>query len=114
VTKSKPADTVEEKLPDGAVRVRLTRPIPFHDEQRHALVFREPTGEDIEHAGCPVEIIPGPTLEADPSVKFDEKKMNAMFARLSDTPLPFIRRMRGADWTNCAWAIAPFFVPGAK
>jgi hypothetical protein len=76
------------------------------------LTFREPTAEDIEMAGCPVII--DADSRGEPKVLFDEQKMNAMFARLSGLPLPFIRLMRASDWTNCAWAIAPFFVPGVR
>lgn len=112
---SSPAD---EKLPDGAVLVTLSKPIkvPSTDPAVRGigtsdrLVFREPTAEDIEIAGCPVII--DSDSRGEPKVLFDEPKMNAMFARLSGVPLPYIRKMRGSDWTNCAWAIAPFFVPG--
>lgn len=111
------ADAVgtEEKLPDGAVRVKLSRAlnIPGKDgiQATHHLVFREPNGEDIELAGCPVII--DSDFRGEPKVLFDERKMNAMLARLSGIPLSAIRKLRGADWTNCAWAIAPFFVLGA-
>ena len=104
----------EERLPDGSIQVRLSRPIPVPDKNgigsRSDLVFREPTAEDVDQAGCPV------TLDLDAGgetkVNFDEKKMTAMIARLSDVPLPFIRKMRANDWISCAWAIAPFSYPG--
>jgi hypothetical protein len=108
--------TSEQKLPEGATRVKLSRPIPAPTSggigTLDALVFREPTAEDIEIAGCPVTI--DSDHRGEPKVLFDEKKMNAMIERLSGTPLPFIRKMRASDWTNCAWAIAPFFVPGVR
>ena len=110
------AAPIEEKLPDGAIRVRLSRvlQIPGKDgiETTDRLVFREPNGEDIEMAGCPVII--DSDYRGEPKVLFDERKMNAMLARLSGIPLPFIRLLRAADWTNCAWAISPFFVLGAQ
>lgn len=110
------APSVEEKLPEGAIRVRLSRAIkvpgPKGIGSADHLVFREPTAEDIEIAGCPVII--NSDSRGDPKVLFDERKMNAMFERLSGIPLPFIYLMRGQDWTNCAWAISPFFVPGAR
>jgi hypothetical protein len=110
------APAVEEKLPDGAIRVRLSRaikiPTPKGIGSEDHLIFREPTAEDIEIAGCPVVI--DSDSRGEPKVVFDEVKMNAMFARLSGIPLPFIRLMRGSDWTNCAWAISPFFVPGVR
>jgi hypothetical protein len=109
----------EEALPDGSIRVRLSRAIivpPPKGETGNRptehLTFREPTAEDIEIAGCPV------TIDADhrgePKVVFEERKMNAMLARLSGVPTPFILKMRASDWTNCAWGIAPFFVPGVR
>jgi hypothetical protein len=110
------AADVEEKLPDGAVRVKLSRALQIPGkngiETTDRLVFREPNGEDIEIAGCPVMI--DSDFRGEPKVVFDERKMNAMLARLSGIPLPFIRLLRAADWTNCAWAISPFFVLGAR
>lgn len=106
----------EEKLPDGAVRVPLSRELKIPGktgiESTKYLTFREPSAEDIEFCGLPV-IIDSDGL-GDPKVVFDTRSMNAMFARLSGIPLPFIRKMRGSDWTNCAWAVAPFFVPGVR
>jgi hypothetical protein len=110
----------EEELPDGAVGVPLSKPlkVPSKDPGMRGigttsrLVFREPTAEDIEIAGCPVII--DSDSRGEPKVLFDEPKMNAMFARLSGVPLPYIRKMRASDWTNCAWTIAPFFVPGVR
>lgn len=106
----------EEKLPDGSVRVPLSRELRVPGktgiETTKSLTFREPNAEDIELAGCPVII--DSDSRGEPKVVFDEPKMNAMFARLSGIPLPFIRKMRGSDWTNCAWAVAPFFVPGVR
>jgi hypothetical protein len=113
---SNKAAEVEEKLADGAVRVTLSRELKVPGKHgiaaTTALIFREPTAEDIEIAGCPVNI--DSDSRGEPKVLFDEVKMNAMLARLSNTPLPFIRKMRASDWTNCAWAVTPFFVPGAQ
>lgn len=114
--KAATAPALEEKLPDGSIRVPLSRELKIPGkvgiETTKSLIFREPTAEDIEIAGCPVTI--DSDSRGEPKVLFDEKKMNAMFARLSGLPLPFIRLMRGSDWTNCAWAITPFFVPGVR
>ncbi len=107
---------VEEELPDGAIRVKLSRALKIPGkrgiETTDRLVFREPNAEDIEIAGCPVII--DSDFRGEPRVLFDERKMNAMLARLSGIPIPFIHRLRAADWTNCAWAISPFFVLGAQ
>jgi hypothetical protein len=107
---------VEEQLPDGAIRVKLSRELKIAGkhgiETTDHLTFREPTAEDIEIAGCPVNI--DSDSRGDPKVIFDERKMNAMFERLTGIPLAFIRKMRAGDWTNCAWAITPFFVPGVR
>lgn len=108
------ATLTEEKLPDGAVRVRLSRafqtPPPNGERgmrETSELVFREPTAGDVEICGFPVLFGEFPK-----QLHFDEVKTTAMLARLSGIPLPYIRNMRAADWQNCAWAIAPFFVPG--
>lgn len=111
----KKAEPVEEALPDGGIRVRLSRPITVPPPKGEAgnrstdyLIFREPTGEDIEIAGLPAD------LDSDhrgvPKVVFDERKMNAMFERLSGVPSPFLKKMYANDWVNCAWAITPFFI----
>ena len=113
--KAAPAEPVDEQLPEGAVRVMLSRELKIPGKHgittTKTLIFREPTAEDIEIAGCPVNI--DSDSRGEPKVLFDEVKMNAMLARLSGTPLAFIRKMRACDWTNCAWAISPFFISGA-
>lgn len=107
----------EETLSDGSVRMPLSRPLKVPGksgiEETSALTFREPTAMDIEECGgAPVILdINGAGLL---SPSFDGRKMNLMLARLSGVPLPFIQKMRGNDWTNCAWAVAPFFVPGVR
>lgn len=116
MTRPQSAADVEEKLPDGAVRVSLSRDLKIPAKSgigtTRSITFREPNAEDIEIAGCPVII--DSDSRGEPKVVFDEPKMNAMFARLSGIPIPFIRTMRAKDWQNCAWAIAPFFIPGSQ
>jgi hypothetical protein len=106
----------EQKLADGSVRVVLLRPLQVPDKtgigSTAQLTFREPFAEDIEIAGCPATI--DSDSRGEPKIVFDERKMNAMLSRLSGVPLPFIHRLRGNDWTNCAWAITPFFMPGER
>jgi hypothetical protein len=105
----KPAD--ETTLPDGSRRVTLRKPIRELDAARKnivnidELIFREPTAEDIEIAGNPV------MLDDKLDVKWNEGKMSAMMARLAGVHLSSIRKIAASDWTNCAWAITPFFMP---
>ncbi|HLH95011.1 MAG TPA: phage tail assembly protein [Xanthobacteraceae bacterium] len=105
------------EVPEGSVRVALSRPLKVAGkkgiEETKALAFREPTARDIEECGgSPVVLDVNAIGDALPT--FDGPKMNRMLARLAGVPLPYIQEMRASDWTNCAWAIAPFFVPGGK
>jgi hypothetical protein len=116
---AKPHDKadIEETLPDGSRRLRLSRPLKVPGksgiDETSTITFREPTALDIEECGgSPVILDLNGAGDALPS--FDGRKMNLMLARLSGVPLPFIQRMPAGDWTNCAWTIAPFFVPGVR
>jgi hypothetical protein len=107
----KPKFATEEVLPDGSRRVTLRKSIRGLDANKEnvvdigALVFREPTGEDIETAGNPVMI------NDKFDVRWDERKMSAMLAQLSGTPTSSIRKLTASDWAACAWAVTPFFLP---
>jgi hypothetical protein len=79
-------------LPDGAKIEELS--------------LREPTAKDIEVCGNPCR----PNWETG-EVTFDEKKMSAIIAQLSNVPPPFISKLDPRDWTNAAWRVHSFFLP---
>lgn len=87
--------------------VKLTRPIPFMDTTKDELVFREPTGKDVAEIGDPV------WMDNEGKLDWNEAKMTAHMARLSDTPIGSIHKMRAGDWKQCAWALTTFFLPEA-
>lgn len=104
------ADGAEETLPDGSIRVKLSRPTKAFGEVVSALVFRQPTGRDIRSFGNPVII----DFASEPArLSFDEAKMSRMLSALSGVPSSTIDSLSGGDWNACAWGISGFFVPSA-
>lgn len=91
------------------VRITLSRPIKAHDEDRTELVFREPTGADVQRYGDPVLI--DLNAAGRPPVSFNTPAMSAMIAALAGIPPSSVSAMTAADWKTAAWAIAPFFIP---
>ena len=89
------------------VRVRLLyRPIYNEkNEEVRELLFREPTGGDINRYGNPVWI------DNDGVARLDEPKMMRMMAALSGVLLPFLERMDPRDWNSCAYRLRGFFLP---
>jgi hypothetical protein len=71
----------------------------------HELVFRQPTGGDINRYGNPTRI----TLDGD--VVIDEQKMMRVMAALSGNLLPFLEPMDPRDWNSCAYRLRNFFLP---
>jgi hypothetical protein len=75
------------------------------NELVNELIFREPTGGDINRYGNPVRI----NQEGD--VVIDERKMTTMLAVLSGILQPFIETMDPRDWNSCAYRLRGFFLP---
>jgi hypothetical protein len=69
------------------------------------LLFREPTGADINRYGNPVRI----NMEGD--IIIDERKMTWMMAALSGVLSPMLERMDPRDWNSCAYRLRSFFLP---
>lgn len=74
-------------------------------EELHALVFREPTGGDINRYGNPVR------LNGDGIWVIEEQKMSMMMAALSGVLLPVLETMDTRDWNSCAYRLKGFFQP---
>jgi len=69
------------------------------------LVFREPTGGDINRCGNPCRI----NLDGD--VVIDERKMSLIMANLSGILSPLLDTMDPRDWNSCAYRLRNFFLP---
>ena len=69
------------------------------------LVFREPTGGDINRYGNPVRV------NQDGDVVIDERKMMFMLAALCGIMVPFLEQMDPRDWNSCAYRLRGFFLP---
>jgi hypothetical protein len=114
VTKSETAAEPAE----GTRVAKLSKPILVMGKLTSELTFREPTAEDIERFGFPLIIdeddtdpaIVDMTKARAPDVRFDEKKMTAHMAVLSNAPIADIRRMSPRDWLSCAYVISVFFL----
>lgn len=107
VPESHPADVVEETWP---VRVKLLhRPLVFRDSkgdhELKELLFREPTGGDLNRIGNPCRV------NQDGDVIIDERKMTSIIAVLSGVNLPHILTMDPRDWNSCAYRLRNFFLP---
>jgi hypothetical protein len=89
------------------VRVKLLhKPVRNNQgELVHELVFREPTGGDINRYGNPCRI------NVDGEVVIDEQKMMRVIAALSGILPPFLDAMDPRDWNSCAYRLRSFFLP---
>jgi hypothetical protein len=89
------------------IRVKLLhKPVRNNQgELVHELVFREPTGGDINRYGNPCRI------SVDGDVIIDDPKMMRMIAALSGILPPFLEAMDPRDWNSCAYRLRSFFLP---
>jgi hypothetical protein len=69
------------------------------------IMFREPTGGDINRYGNPCRI------DQNGDVVIDEKKMSFMMSSLAGLLLPFLEQMDPRDWNSCAYRLRSFFLP---
>ena len=105
-----PAEEPDFGKESWPVTVRLRRPIVGmkKDELLHELVFREPTGRDINTCGNPVRI------DSNGEIQVDEKKMTNMMAQLSGVLPPLLQGMHPVDWNSCYYRLRPFFLPDPR
>jgi len=89
------------------VKVKLLhRPIKNNiGEEVRELIFREPTGGDINRHGNPVRI------DQYGEVLIDERKMTLIMGALSGILSPLLERMDPRDWNSCAYRLRSFFLP---
>jgi hypothetical protein len=86
----------------------LRKPVIANGDETSRLTFREPTGNDIEQVGNPVNM---DFTHDPPKVSFDSRMMTNMMARLATVPPSTIRQMHTRDWNTAAWNLAGFFMP---
>lgn len=90
--------------------IKLAKPIVTHfSDHTELLVFREPTVNDIEIVGIPVEF--DFTHGFPPRPVFNTQKMTIMMARLCNVSPKSIQQMALSDWNDAAWKLTPFFLP---
>jgi tail assembly chaperone E/41/14-like protein len=99
-----PAPVQRDEWP---IRVKLLyKPIRgMNSEELKELVFREPTGGDINRYGNPCRI------DSAGEVMIDEIKMTRIMAALSGLLPPLIDFMDPRDWNSCAFRLRNFFLP---
>ena len=91
---------------ENNVKVPLSRSYDDGTGERfNSLTFREPTGLEIQRIGMPVLINPEKR-----NIEFTDA-MGPMMAALSGHAPSVVSRLSGPDWSTCAYAIAPFFLP---
>ena len=99
----------DEALVVPAAVVTLIEPIQVFKDTVSEIKFRKPTAADIlQVGGSPVEFDP---ISRPPRVTHPPELMTAMISRLGNIPTGSVLKMDARDWTACAWAISPFFLP---
>ena len=93
---------------NGKCIMTLRKKVQAHGEMIDKIVFREPTGGDIERIGNPVILS---IFEANPKPVYDAAIMTQMMSHLAMVPTSTIRTLDARDWQNCALALFNFFVP---
>lgn len=96
---------------DAVYSQTLQRPVNAFGKLLDAIHFREPKAGDITRHGQPVNYTPGYDFS---TITFNEPKMTAMMAALSGVPQGSLDSMTTQDWTDCAWGVARFFIPGVS
>ncbi|MBO0717631.1 MAG: phage tail assembly protein [Rhizobiales bacterium] len=89
-------------------RLQLRKNVIANGETVDHIVFREPTGGDIERIGNPLTV---GMYESNPKIHFESQTMTLMMAHLAGVPPSTIRALHPKDWENGAWKIANFFIP---
>ena len=96
---------------DGKFTYPLDKPVNGEGTTFKEIVLREPNTGDIAAVGNPVAFNPYPA-PGEQKVNFIDDRMVNMISRLSNLPPSTIKQMKPADYTNIAWILARFFVPG--
>ncbi|WP_177176959.1 phage tail assembly protein [Faunimonas pinastri] len=91
--------------------MKLKRPVEGPNGEIAELVFREPTGADIQRHGNPVNL---DLINGDPKISYEAKAMTAMLSALANVPPFVIGRITASDWNTCALAISGFFLPDMR
>jgi hypothetical protein len=89
-------------------KLKLRKPVIANGESVLEIVFREPSGGDIERIGNPLTV---GMYENNPKIHFESQTMTLMMAHLAGVPPSTIRGLHPKDWNNGAWMLANFFMP---
>lgn len=102
-----PPPAPEPYVDKWPIRVKLMHKGIRNDKNEtvHELVFREPTGGDINRYGNPVRV------DTMGEVIIDERKMSVMMGALSGILSPLLDAMDPRDWNSCAYRLRRFFLP---
>ena len=68
-----------------------------NNEEINEVLFREPTGADINRYGSPIRI------NQDGMFDINDRAMAMVMAALSGINLPFLEHMDPRDWNSCAY-----------
>ena len=95
------------QIEEWPIRVRiLHRPIRDNvGREVRELVFRQPSGADINRCGNPCRI------NQDGDVVIDERKMSLIMANLSGILSPLLDQLDPRDWNSAAYRLRSFFLP---
>jgi hypothetical protein len=103
-----PPAAIEDDELKTEVKIRLRKPVQAHGEIVKELTFRAPTGNDIMALGDQYPLLmdfqTGDT-------RWNPGPMGMAMALLAQVPPSTIKLMHGKDWSTCALAIMPFFLP---
>lgn len=97
-----------EPLPDTwPVTVRLLQKKIRNNKNEliDKVIFREPTGGDINRIGNPIRV------DLKGEIIIDDQKMVAMIAQLSGLLPPMVEQMDPRDYASCAYRLRGFFLP---
>ena len=102
------AQEAQAKINGFDGKLILRKLVIANGESTTELIFREPTGGDIERIGNPITV---GIYENQPKLHFEAQTMTLMMAHLAGVPPSTIRAMHPKDWENGAWKLANFFMP---
>lgn len=102
------ADAIDDGWVDGRYKYQLTAPLDVMGEQISVITLRAPVAGDMFAVGNPVETY----LASDhPTIRFDDKRMGDMIARLGGIPPASLAKLSTKDAIGMGWILANFFTP---
>lgn len=87
---------------NGAVTIKLAKPVKAHGEEVSTLELREPTTKDIRELGYPLDI-------GDGSARPNAKVICHYVSRLAAVPMSTVDSLRPSDFNEALQAVLGFF-----